>query len=336
LATIYLATQFSHLADFARILSAGQPLWLGWAMVGLAARQLIQAAQFRAAYRAVAVEQSLLSLLPVVAANNFVVLADPTGSLSTFALFLAHARRHSLSPERSAVAVAVWTVFQYLALVIVIGLALAALAAYGVLYPIEWLLAIPVFALGLAQYAVLLFALHSPARLERAAARLAERINRVGRRLARRDLVSPQRMIQVGANASAGLDSMRQHGLRAQVGLLLYGLVSQVLLGVVLAMLLLAFRQPASLAIVVASLGVAGIFAIVSPTPSGLGPVEAAMATVLVAFGLGPAAALIVSLAFRGLTLWLPVLYGFAALQALGFSALRPVPPALTSPVPPS
>src|SRR5258708_16102261 len=146
LATIFLATQFSHLADFARVVSGGQPLWLGWALVGLAAWQLIQAAQFRAAYRAVAVEQSLLSILPVVAANNFVVLADPTGSLSTFALFLAHARRHSLSAERSAVAVAVWTVFQYLALASVIGLALAALAAYRVLFSVEWRLALPGFA----------------------------------------------------------------------------------------------------------------------------------------------------------------------------------------------
>src|SRR5713226_5206908 len=109
-ATIFLATQFSRLADFARILSAGQPLWIGAALVGLAAWQVIQAAQFRAAFRAVAVEQSLLSILPLVAANNFVLLADPTGSVSTFALFIAHARRHRLSPERSAVAVTVCTV----------------------------------------------------------------------------------------------------------------------------------------------------------------------------------------------------------------------------------
>jgi uncharacterized protein (TIRG00374 family) len=335
LATVFLATQFGRLADFARILSAAQPLWLGAALVGLAAWQVIQAAQFRAAYRAVAVEQSLLSILPLVAANNFVLLADPTGSVSTFALFLAHARRHRLSPERSAVAVAVCTVFQYLALAIAIGLALAALAAHGVLYSIEWLLAIPVFAFVAGQYTVLLFALHSPARLERAVAWLAQGINRVGRRLARRELVSLQRMVQIGANATAGLDNMRQQGPRAQLGLLFYGLASQALLGVVLAMLLLAFHQPASLAIVVTSLGVGGIFAVVSPTPAGVGGVEAAMALVLVAFGLEPAAALIVSLAFRGLTLWLPVLYGFAALQALGFSAMRPVPLVLTSPVPP-
>jgi uncharacterized membrane protein YbhN (UPF0104 family) len=335
LATVFLATQVGRLADFARILSAAQPLWLGAALVGLAAWQVIQAAQYRAAYRTLAVERRLLSMLPLVAANNFVLLADPTGSVSTFALFLADARRHRLSPERSAVAVAVCTVFQYLALAIAIGLALAALAAHGVLYSIEWLLAIPVFAFVAGQYTVLLFALHSPARLEHAMAWLAQGINHVGRRLARRELVSLQRMVQIGANATAGLDNMRQQGPRAQFGLLFYGLASQALLGVVLATLLLAFHQPASLASVVASLGVGGIFAVVSPTPAGVGGVEAAMALVLVAFGLEPAAALIVSLAFRGLTLWLPVLYGFAALEALGFSAMRPVPLVLASPVPP-
>src|SRR5258708_1355488 len=137
LATIFFATQFGRLADIARILSAAQPLWLGCALLGLAAWQVIQAAQFRAAHRAVAVEQSLLSLLPVVAANNFVLLADPTGSLSTFALFVVHARHHSLSPERSAVAVAVCFVFQYLALAIAIGGALIALARHGALNPSE-------------------------------------------------------------------------------------------------------------------------------------------------------------------------------------------------------
>jgi len=335
LATVFLATQFGRLADFVRILSAAQPLWLGAALVGLAAWQVIQAAQFRAAYRAVAIEQRLLAILPLVAANNFVLLADPTGSVSTFALFLAHARRHRLSPERSAVAVAVSTVFQYLALAFAIGLALTALAAHGALNVVEWLLAIPVFAFVAGQYTVLLVALQSPARLERALAWLAQGINHVGRRLARRDLVSLQRIVHIGANATAGLDTMRQQGPRAQLGLLFCGLASQALLGVVLALLLLAFHQEASLTIVVASLGVGGIFAVVSPTPAGVGGVEAAMALVLVAFGLEPAAALIVSLAFRGLTLWLPVLYGFVALQALGFSAMRPVGQVSTSPAPP-
>jgi uncharacterized protein (TIRG00374 family) len=323
-ATLFLVTQFSRLADFVRILSAGQPLWIGCALLALAVWQLTQAAQFQAAHRAAAVEQSLLSILPVAAANNFVLFAVPTGNLSTYALFLSNARRNGLSPERSAVAVALFAVFQYLSVAIAIGLALAALAAHGALYLIEWLPALPIFAIALGQYVVLRLAERSPARMQRAAAWLAERINRVGRRLLRRDLVSLERMSQVGANAADGLNSMRQKGPRAQLALLLYGLAGQAALGIVLALILLAFGQPASPTIVLSGLGMAGLFSVVSPTPLGLGVVEVAVAVVLASLGLQPSAALIVSLAFRGLTLWLPVLYGFLALQVLGFRAIRP------------
>src|SRR5439155_9396739 len=135
--------------------------------------------------------QSLLSMLPVVAANNFVLIALPSANLSTFALFLANARRQGAPPERTAIAVATFAIFQYLALSASIALALLALAVRGVLYPLEWLPALPVFALGLGQYAILLFAMHFPARLERAAVWLAERLNRLSRRWwLRRDLVA--------------------------------------------------------------------------------------------------------------------------------------------------
>lgn len=324
LATLFLSTQFSRLQDFLRILSAGQSGWIGLGLVGLVVWQLVQAAQFRAAHRAASVEQNLLSLLPVVVANHFVLFAVPTGNLSSFALFLANARRRGLSPERVAVAVALFAVFQYLAVAIAVGLGLAALAAHHALYPLEWVPALPVFAIALGQYAVLALALRSPARLERASTWLAKRVNRVGRRLLRRDLVLVERMDQIGANAADGLNSMRQKGPKAQLGLLLYGLAGQGLLGGVLAALLRAFGQPLSPTIVLAGLSMAGLFSVISPTPLGLGVVEGAVAVVLASLGLQPGAALFVSLAFRGLTLWLPVLVGFVALEALGLRALRP------------
>ena len=297
---------------------------MGLGLLVLFCWQVTQAAQFRAAHRAAAVEQSLVSMLPVVAANNFVLIAVPTGSLSTFALFLANARRQGASPERTAVAIAFFAVFQYLALAIAIGLALLALAAHGALYPLEWVPALPIFAVALGQYALLLFAMRSPVRLERAVTWLADRVNRVSRRLVHRDLASVERVHLMGANAADGLNSMRQKGTRAQLSLLLYGLVSQALLGLVLAVLLIAFGQHASLTVVLAGLGMAVLFSVVSPTPVGVGVVEGAVAVVLASLGVEPGAAVIVSLAFRGVTLWLPVLYGFIALQLLGFRAIKP------------
>ncbi len=324
LATLFLATQVSHLEDFARVLASGHPLWIGLGVLLVLAWQVAQAAQFRAAHRAVGVQQSLLSMLPVVAANNFVLIALPSANLSTFALFLANARRHTAPPERTAVAVAVFAVFQYLGLTASIALALLALATRGVLHPLEWLPALPLFALGLGQYVVLLLAMRSPARLERAALWLAERLNRLSRRLLRRELVAMERVHQACHNAAGGLDSMRQNGPRAQLILFIYGLLSQALLAIVLAVLLRAFGQHAYPATVLAGLGMAGLYTVVSPTPLGLGVVEGGVAIVLTSLGLNAGAALIVSLAFRGLTLWLPVLYGFVALQALGFRAIQP------------
>ncbi len=324
LATLFLGTQFSRLEDFVHILFAGQPVWIGLGLVGLVLWQVVQAAQFRAAHRASAVDQSLRSMLPVAVANNFVLFAVPTGSLSTFALFLANARRRGLSAERVAVAVTVFAIFQYLALAIAVGVGLAALAVDHALYPLEWVPALVVFAMALGQYGVLALALRAPTRLERAATWLAERVNRLSRRLLRREIVSIERIDQMGANAADGLTSMRQKGPKAQLGLLLYGLAGQVLLAGVLAATLLAFGQPASPTIVLGGLSMAGLFSVVSPTPLGLGVVEGAVAVVLASLGLAPGAALFVSLAFRGLTLWLPVLIGFVALEALGLRALRP------------
>jgi len=324
LALVFLVTQFSRLEDFLHILAAGHPGWICLAVVGLLAWQLIQTAQFRAAHRAAAVQQSLLSMLPVAAANNFVLVAVPTGSLSTFALFLANARRRGASPERTTVAVAIFAVFNYLALSIAIGLSLLALAVRHALYPLEWLPALPIFAIALGQYVLLLLAIHWPASVERAVTWLAERANRLGRRLLHRDLVSLERVHLIGANAASGLDSMRQNGPRAHMLLLLYGLISQALLGIVLVAVMLAFGQNVSLSIALAGLGMAGLFTVVSPTPVGLGVVEAAVAAVLASLGMEAGAALIISLAFRGITLWLPVLYGFIALETLGFRAIQP------------
>ena len=128
----------------------------------------------------------------------------------------------------------------------------------------------------------------------------------------------------MGAHAAEGLNRLRQKGPRAQLGLLLYGLAGQAFLGVMLAATLRAFSQPISPTIVLAGVGMAGLFTAVSPTPVGVGIVEGAVAAVFASLGVEPGAALIVSLAFRGLTLWLPVLYGFIALQTLGFEAIRP------------
>jgi uncharacterized membrane protein YbhN (UPF0104 family) len=68
----------------------------------------------------------------------------------------------------------------------------------------------------------------------------------------------------------------------------------------------------------VAGFSIGYLFYIVSPTPTGIGFVEGAMTLVLGSLRVPVATAAAIVLAFRGLTLWLTVLYGMLVLRWVG------------------
>ena len=99
----------------------------------------------------------------------------------------------------------------------------------------------------------------------------------------------------------------------------MFGAAASVTGGYVLALLcaLYAFgARPAFLDVAAAYLAGAAIGA-ASPTPGGLGAIEAALVAALLHFGVpgGPAVAAV--LAFRLVTYWLPILPGLPAARAL-------------------
>ncbi len=57
------------------------------------------------------------------------------------------------------------------------------------------------------------------------------------------------------------------------------------------------------------------LFWIVSPTPQGIGVVEGVMTLVFTSLGVPAAVSTTVTLAFRGLTFWLPLIVGFIILR---------------------
>jgi phosphatidylglycerol lysyltransferase len=79
--------------------------------------------------------------------------------------------------------------------------------------------------------------------------------------------------------------------------------------------LFLAFRWPVSFGVLVAGFAVGVLFWIVSITPQGIGVVEGVMALTYTSLGVPAATATAVTLAFRGLTFWLPLAFGFFLLR---------------------
>ncbi len=92
--------------------------------------------------------------------------------------------------------------------------------------------------------------------------------------------------------------------------------------------LFVALNQPASLGILVSGYAMAILFLNVSPVPQGIGVVKGLMTLVLTSLGLSGASALAVMLAFRGMSLWMPIVLSFLLLRFLPlFSAASPHDP---------
>jgi uncharacterized protein (TIRG00374 family) len=86
----------------------------------------------------------------------------------------------------------------------------------------------------------------------------------------------------------------------------------------VLYSLFLAFSQSIQIGPLVAGYAIGILFLIISVTPQGVGIVEGIMPLTFASLGVPASAATIAVLAFRGLTLWLPLLLGFLLLRRTG------------------
>jgi uncharacterized protein (TIRG00374 family) len=129
--------------------------------------------------------------------------------------------------------------------------------------------------------------------------------------------LSMARAHRFAVEVSQGLHEARQRrgGLALPAAL---ALSNKALMISILFLVFLAFGQPFSVGTLVAGFSIGYLFLIVSPTPSGIGFVEGAMTLVLNSLGIPLAAAAIVTLAYRGITFWFPLLYGMVAFRLVG------------------
>ena len=98
---------------------------------------------------------------------------------------------------------------------------------------------------------------------------------------------------------------------------ILLALNSKVLLIIVLFFVFLAFGVPPSLGTLIAGFSIAFLFMIVSPSPSGVGFVEGALTLTLASFYIPLSDAAVIAIAYRGVTFWLPLLFGMIAIRGL-------------------
>jgi uncharacterized protein (TIRG00374 family) len=99
---------------------------------------------------------------------------------------------------------------------------------------------------------------------------------------------------------------------------MLLALSSKTLLIIVLFLVFMAFGVPVSAGTLIAGFSIAFLFMIVSPTPNGVGFVEGALTLTLASFYIPLGDAAVIAITYRGVTFWLPLVFGMFALRWLG------------------
>jgi phosphatidylglycerol lysyltransferase len=315
----FLALILTHLNEVEHLLATlqqGRPAWIAAAAAVQVVYYVVYAGLYASAFRSVDVDSRLTGMLPLVFTSLFVNVVTPTGGATGAAVFIDDASRRGQSAARATTGTLLVQLVDSSAFALVLTAGLAYLLAYHDLKPYEVAasLALLVFvavlgtALGLAPWRVEL--------IQRLLAAVQCVVERVAGWLHRAEVLSSDWAYRTSGEFKLAAQALRTHPAR------LMGTFGIALLGHGLDMLSLwllfhAFGQAVSPGVLVAGYAIGILFWIVSVTPQGIGVVEGVMALVLVSLGVPSAKATVVSLAFRGLTFWLPLLVGAVTMQRL-------------------
>jgi len=308
-----LATRFVDLRLLLRTLLRGQWQWLALATILHLGYFVLYAYLYQVGFALVGVRSRTDELLPLVFASYFVNAVAPTG-IATAALFVDDAAQRGESGARTAVGMLVVLVADLLTLLPFLAAGLVYLALQDELHPYYVLGAagIAVFALGMS--AALPLARHDPALLRRLLDWTRAAAAAVARRLRRRpplDEAWVERNLTDLRLASAAI--VAHPGRLTWTMAVAFAVHVANLAG--LWALFPAYDQPVGFWVLIAGFAMGIIFWVVAIIPQGIGVVEGIMAFVYASLGIPPVKALAISLAFRGLNLWLPVMAGLYFLR---------------------
>ena len=309
-------SRFSELKALTTTLAQGKWQWVALALLLQIGYYILYTALYQAAFSAVEVRSRVWQLLPVVLGSLFINVVAPTGGTAGNALFLDDAARRGESPTRTAAGVLLALAADFVMFAVVLLGGLLFLLVKHDLQPYEIIGAVGLFVLITALGGVLLLGLWRPMLLRTLFGWLQRAVNSLATCLKRSSFLAEDWAESTTAEFTGASTAIAAHPgrLLRTLGIGLLGQLSDV---ASLYALCLAFYGPVSLGVVVAAYSIGVLFWIVAITPGGIGVVEGVMPLVFISLDVPGAAASVITLAFRGLSFWLPVFLGFLLLRRI-------------------
>lgn len=322
----FLSTRFTEVEQVAETLQRGDKKWIVLA-IGLHFVWLVNiAATFRSCYRLLELDETIERLLLLSLGANFVNVIAPAAGVSGLAVFISDSRARGKPTGRVTSAAALSIAYDYLAFIVVLGLGLTVLIRRDRLGAAEITASLVMVAIASVFATLLWTGMRSGDKLGEVLAWMARPVNRLLRPIRKRDYLSEDNAREFAREVADGLAIARKAPRGAILLPAALALSKQALLISILFMVFMAFGQAFSVGTLVAGYAIGYLFVIVSPTPSGIGFVEGAMTLALTTLRVPLAAATVITLAFRGITVWLTLLYGMVAMRWIGKQPSAPGP----------
>jgi glycosyltransferase 2 family protein len=313
-ALVYLS--FGELESIMRTLRQGNLWFLLLAIIIQSSWFFVSGLTYLSLYRLLGVDGTLYKLSLLSAASNFVSTVAPSAGMSGIVVFFTDASRNGQSQGKITVISVLYIFLDYFAFLFVLTLGLIVLFRRNDLDPSEITASAIIFIIAVALGSLLYLGSRSGEAFGKALAWLARLVNRVVRPFLHRDYLSEERAHEFAHEMATDLKSLPEHP-RSLITPISLAFANKALMVCILAVSFMSFNVPFSIETIIGGFAISYLFLIVSPTPSGIGIVEGIMPLALNSLNVEWSQAVVITLAYRGITFWFPLGIGAWAFRHL-------------------
>jgi len=310
----FLAGRIAEIEKLAGILAQGKWLWIAIAFLLQVLYHIVYTGLYQSAFSTVNVRSRWRDLWPVVFGSLFINVVAPAGGTSGAALFIDDASKRGESSARATAGALLVAITEFGTFIAILIVGMCYLFTQHDLKSYEIIGAVMLIGTITSLSGVLLVGLWRPDWVRRLLSLLQGLLAKLANLLRRQPFLDKQWAETTSSEFTEAAGAIRQRPSHlARTFAIALGAHSIDL--ICLFTIFLAFNQSVTFGALVAGYSMAILFWIVSPTPQGVGVVEAVTAMVFASLGVPGSKALVIALAFRGLTFWLPLLVGIIVLR---------------------
>lgn len=313
-AFVYLS--FGELESIVQTLQKGNLWFVLLALVIQGAWFFVSGFTYQSLYRLLGMDDGIKKFSLLSAAAGFINTVAPSAGMSGMAVFISHAQRNGQSPGKATVVSMLYILLDYIAFLCVLTLGLIVLVRRNDLTSAEIGASAIMFAIAAALAFLLYLGSRSAESLGNVLAWMTRLVNRVVRPFIHREYLSETRAHEFAREMAEDLKSLPEQP-NSLIKPMLFAFLNKALMLGILAVSFLSFQVPFSAGTIIGGFAISYLFLIVSPTPSGIGIVEGIMPLALTSLRVPWSQAVIITLAYRGITFWMPLGVGAVAFRVL-------------------